>query len=244
MFKAELSDSNILKTSFDAISSIVDEVQIQTDSEGMRLDALDRSHITYVHLELKESLFDEYICDVPEKINIDTDELMSVLRRSKSQDRVLMSLDEGNFIITFEGDATRTFKIRLIDIEYDNPAPPQITHPTSFKVRFSILKDAINDIDIFSDKISLQVDEDYFIASADGDFGDASIKYLHGENIQEHAKSLFSLDKISEMLKADKFSDEAEISLGNDMPLSLSLSMPTGDGKLSFLLAPRLEQDD
>lgn len=27
MFKAELSDSNILKTSFDAISSIVDEVQ-------------------------------------------------------------------------------------------------------------------------------------------------------------------------------------------------------------------------
>ena len=57
MFKAELSDSNILKTSFDAISSIVDEVQIQTDSEGMRLDALDRSHITFVHLELKSSLF-------------------------------------------------------------------------------------------------------------------------------------------------------------------------------------------
>ena len=226
MFKAELSDSSILKTSFDAISSIVDEVQIQTDSEGMRLDALDRSHITFVHLELKASLFDEYICDVPE------------------QDRVLMSVDEGNFIITFEGDATRTFKIRLIDIEYDNPTPPQISHPTTFKVRFSILKDSINDIDIFSDKIALQVDEDYFIASADGEFGDASIKYLHGENIQEHAKSLFSLDKIREMLKADKFSEEAEISLGTDMPLSLTLNMVTGDGKLSFLLAPRLEQDD
>ena len=109
--------------------------------------------------------------------------------------------------ITFEGDATRTFKIRLIDIEYDNPTPPQISHPTSFKVRFSILKDCINDIDIFSDKIALQVDEDYFIASADGEFGDASIKYLHGENIQSHEKALFSLDKIREMLKADKFSE-------------------------------------
>ncbi|MGL6297633.1 MAG: proliferating cell nuclear antigen (pcna), partial [Methanobacteriaceae archaeon] len=31
MFKAELSDPNILKTSFEAISSIVDEVQLQTD---------------------------------------------------------------------------------------------------------------------------------------------------------------------------------------------------------------------
>ena len=175
MFKAELSDSSILKTSFDAISSIVDEVQIQTDSEGMRLDALDRSHITFVHLELKSSLFDEYICDVPEKINIDTDEFMRVLKRAKSQDRVLMSVDEGNFIITFEGDATRTFKIRLIDMEYDNPVPPQINHPTTFKVRFSILKDSINDIDIFSDKIALQVDEDYFMASADGEFGDARV---------------------------------------------------------------------
>ena len=244
MFKAELSDSNILKTSFDAISSIVDEVQIQTDSEGMRLDALDRSHITFVHLELKSSLFDEYVCDVPEKINIDTDEFMRVLKRAKSQDRVLMSVDDNNFIITFEGDATRTFKIRLIDIEYDNPVPPSIEHPTNFKVRFSILKDSINDIDIFSDKIILEVDEDYFIASADGEFGDASIKYLHGENIQEHAKALFSLDKIREMLKADKFSEIATISLGNDMPLTLSLKMVSEDGELSFLLAPRIESED
>ena len=38
MFKAVLGDSNILKTSFDAISSIVDEVQIQADSGGLRLD--------------------------------------------------------------------------------------------------------------------------------------------------------------------------------------------------------------
>ena len=78
---------------------------------------------------------------------------MRVLKRAKSQDRVLMSVDDNNFIITFEGDATRTFKIRLIDIEYDNPVPPSIEHPTNFKVRFSILKDSINDIDIFSDKI-------------------------------------------------------------------------------------------
>ena len=74
MFKAELSDPNILKSSFEAISSIVDEVQIQTDSEGLRLDALDRGHITFVHLNLKASLFDEFVCDVPEKINIGYDE--------------------------------------------------------------------------------------------------------------------------------------------------------------------------
>ena len=58
-------------------------------------------------------------------------------------------------------------------------------------------------------------------------------------------KNLYSrLDKIREMLKADKFSEEAEIGLGTDMPLKLTLNMVTGDGKLSFLLAPRLESDE
>lgn len=244
MFKAELNDSNILKTSFDAISSIVDEVQIQTDSEGMRLDALDRSHITFVHLELNVGLFDQYVCDEPEKINIDTEEFMRVLKRAKSNDRVIMEVDEGNFIITFEGEATRTFKIRLIDMEYDKPAPPEIEHPTNFEVPFSLLKDSINDIEIFSDKISFSVDENNFIAAAGGEFGDASVEYLHGEQIDENVKSSFSLEKIGEMLKADKFSDIAEISLGTDMPLSLTLKMISGDGKLKFLLAPRLESED
>src|SRR5690606_12980881 len=110
MFKAVLSDSNILKTSFDAISSIVDEVQMQADSEGLKLDALDRSHITFVHLELKNDVFDVYSCKEPLKINVDTEELMKVLKRAKADDMVELSVDEGNMIITFEGEASRTFK--------------------------------------------------------------------------------------------------------------------------------------
>jgi proliferating cell nuclear antigen len=244
MFKAELSNPNILKTSFDAISSIVDEVQIQTDSEGFRLDALDRSHITFVHLELKSSLFDEFVCDEPEKINIDTDEFMKVLKRSKSTDRVIMSLDEGNFIITFEGEAKRTFKIRLIDIEYESPTPPQLNSPTKFEIPFNLLKDSIQDMDLFSDKITLMVDSEKFRASAEGEFGDANIEYIHGEKIDTEAKSVFSLEKIREMLKADKFSEMAIINLGTDIPLYLTLRRVDGEVELSFLLAPRIESED
>ena len=244
MFKAELDGPNILKTSFEAISSIVDEVQIQTDSEGFRLDALDRSHITFVHLELKSSLFTEYVCDEPEKINIDTDEFMKVLKRSKSEDSVIMSLDEGNLILTFEGEAKRTFKIRLIDMEYESPAPPELDHPAVVDIPFSLLKDSIQDMDIFSDKIVLMVDPEKFKASAEGEFGDAEIEYIHGEKIEADVKSVFSLDKIREMLKADKFSNVATIKLGDDMPLKLSLNMVSEEGELSFLLAPRLEAED
>jgi len=244
MFKAVLSDSNILKTSFDAISSIVDEVQMQADSEGLRLDALDRSHITFVHLELKPGLFDEFAIDEPLKINVDTEELMKVLKRAKSDDIVELSVDEGNLIVIFEGEARRRFKIRLIDIEYEAPSPPDLEYPTEFEVPFILLKNSIQDIEIVSDKIVLTVDADKFIAEAEGEFGDAKIEYLHGEKIDVNAKSIFSLEKIKEMLKADKFSDTISLKLGNDMPLNLSLKMISDEGELSFLLAPRIESEE
>jgi proliferating cell nuclear antigen len=244
MFKAVLSDSNILKTSFDAISSIVDEVQMQADTEGLKLDALDRSHITFVHLELKSGVFDMYSCDEPLKINVDTEELMKVLKRGKSDDMLELAVDESNLIINFEGEARRTFKIHLIDIEYEPPTPPQLEYPTEFEIPFTLLKNSIQDIDIVSDKISLIVDEDKFIASAEGEFGDATIEYLHGEKIDDNAKSVFSLEKIKEMLKADKFSEAVVLRLGNDMPLNLSLKMASDEGELSFLLAPRIESEE
>jgi proliferating cell nuclear antigen len=244
MFKAVLSDSNILKTSFDAISSIVDEVQMQADTEGLKLDALDRSHITFVHLELKSGVFDMYSCDEPLKINVDTEELMKVLKRGKSDDMLELAVDESNLIINFEGEARRTFKIHLIDIEYEPPTPPQLEYPTEFEIPFTLLKNSIQDIDIVSDKISLIVDEDKFIASAEGEFGDATIEYLHGEKIEDNAKSVFSLEKIKEMLKADKFSEAVVLRLGNDMPLNLSLKMASDEGELSFLLAPRIESEE
>jgi|GEM_PF-194273 len=245
MFKAELNDPNILKTSFDAISSIVDEVQIQIDSEGIRLSTIDMSHITFVHLELKKELFDEYECPEPEKINVDTEELMKVLRRARAGDSLIITSDDTNLILTFEGEATRQFKIRLIDIEYETPQPPEIGYENEFEVPFSLLKDAIADMDIFSDNlwqmITFKVDEEKFIVSSTGEFGDAMIEYYHGEKIKEPARSVYSLEKVKEMLRADRFSETAIINLGNDMPLKLTLKMPNDEGELSFLLAPRIE---
>lgn len=243
-FKAELSDIKIFKEAFESISRIIDEVQMQVDSDGLRLRALDRSHITFVMFELKAHVFDEFFCDVPEKINLDCSELFKVLKKSKTSDILRLSVDEGNFIIIFEGDASRKFNIRLIDLEYDNPTPPNIDLPCKITVPSKLLGDSLGDMDLFSDKLIFQIDQDYFTIKTDGEFGDADIKYIHGENIRQIAESRFSIEKLADMLKSNKFSDECIIELGNEMPLKLTMNLPAGQGYLSFLLAPRIEQDE
>ena len=242
-FKLELTDNGIIKNSFESISRIVDEITLTPDSEGLHLRALDRSHITFVTLDLDKTVFDEYQCDTPEQIAIDCKEFMDILKKMKTTDILRLSVDEGSLIITFEGDATRKFKIRFIDMEYDNPVPPKLDLPCKINIPSNLLKDYINDMEIFSDKLTFMIDENYFFIKGEGQSGDAEIKYLHGENILQVVESSFSVPKLKDILKASKFTNSCYVSLGDTMPLIITFELPTNDGRLEYLLAPRVEQD-
>lgn len=243
--KLELCNPGIFKDAFDSISHIVDEVELQFNQEtGMKVCALDKSHITFIELEFKVTLFDEFDCPAPENIIIDTIKFMNILKRMKKEDILKLSTDEGNFIITFEGDARRTYKLRLIDAEYDSPQPPRVDFPVTVKIRTSIVKDSISDMELFSKYCQWSVDEDYFIVSCDGELGDSNVKYLHGEQINEYVNSSMSLDKIKDIFRASKISEECTIKLGNDMPISVEFNLITGDGGIRFLLAPRISAED
>ena len=242
--KVELSDNKIMKTAFESISRIVDEATIIFDTEGMRLTTLDRSHITFISLEFKKTLFDEYECTTPEQAPVDVNEFMKVLKKCKSNDILRLSVDEGNLIIIFDGDATRKFKLRLIDSEYEPQVPPKINHSCNIQVPIDVLVNALNDMDIFSERLQFMVDENYLIISADGEFGDAATKYLHGENILEVARSSFTIKKLLDIMKSSKFTNTVEIGLGNDMPLVLTLTLPTHEGSIQYLLAPRIEEQE
>ena len=244
MFKLELTDNNIFKNAFDSISSIVDEVTLTADSEALHLKCLDKSHITFITLELSKTVFDEYECDVPEKMSIDCDDFNTLLKKCKTNEILKLHVDDNALIMTFEGDGRRIFKLPFIDSEYDNPTPPNMDIPCKIKIPSNQLKTYISDIQFFSDKLDFIIDENYFKVKGNGQKGDGEIEYLHGENILEVVKSSYSVPKLLEIMKAFKFSKECSVEVGDDMPLRVSFELPTGDGKLEYLLAPRLEETE
>lgn len=243
MFSLELSDNSIFKTAFESIASIIDDVTLTADSEGLRLAALDRSHITFINMDLRHDLFDEYVCDSPEKICIDPTELLKILKKCKTDDILKLNVDESNLIIVFDGDATRKFKIRLIDEEYETPQPPMIDHPVNLTIPSDLLRDALNDMNLFSDKLTFTINQDYLKINANGNFGDGEIKYLHGEHITESYQTSYNIEKLKDIMKASKFSKECQLSLGDNLPLKVKFELLTHNGCLQYLLAPRIEME-
>ena len=242
--KFEISNNKIIRDSLETVCIIIDELCFEADSEGIRLRALDKSHISCIDMEWKSILFDTYQCSEPCSFTVDASELLKIIKRIKPDDVLSLGLDEGNLILKYNGDSTRTFKLRLIDVEYETPTPPTVEYPVTLQIPVDVFNDAIVDAELYGEKISLSVDNDYFITSADGEFGVNHNRYLHGESIGDYVKSTYSIPKIKEMLKAKGLSHEVRLGLGNDLPLTLEYHSPTNDYKLGFLLAPRIETDE
>ena len=239
----ELSNPRVFKTIIDTLSNIVDECGVTFTSEQVNIRALSKDHTTFMTVELKKYLFDEYECHDGEIITIDVEQLNKILKRCKNTDLLICNVDESNLNVTFQGDSARTFTIRLIDQEYESPRPPIIDYPIHLNIPTSVFNDSLGDLRIFSDVIDISVDNDYLIFKGGGVKGDGFIKYLHGESVQNYYKSQYSIDKLSEIMKAKDFSETVTISIGDTMPVNLTFELVTGDGKLEFLLAPRISEE-
>lgn len=244
MFRIVCSDINLFKSAFGAIANIVNEVEMEIDSDGIRLNAIDGSHVTFVHLNIDEPSFDLYECDKPHKIRFDTDEFLKFIKRANKDSILELSIDSNNLVIRFEGLTNKTFKLRLMDVESDVPPMPDIEYPVRLALETKLFKEIVTDIDNFSQKLEIHNDNEKVLFTAMGDFCDAEIEWEHGQNIRESCKSIYDLSKIKEMLKADKFSNNCYLLYGSDMPLRVDLQSPDENEILSFLLAPRIEEED
>lgn len=244
--KLTLNDAKIFKDCFKSIGRIIDEAIIECDGEGLRLRALDRSHISFVELELKAGIFDEYTCEIPEKISVDTMELNNVLKRCKNSDVLTLETNEG-LTIKLEGESIRTFKLRLISLDYETPTPPDLNLPIELDVPCDFIREALTDIDLYSEKIRFSVDENYLILSGGGEYGDVTDKFIHGVKIEEVVVSVFNIEKIKDMVKDIKFNKYCNISVGDDKPLLLKIYLNEDNhvnGFIKFMLAPRLENEE
>lgn len=242
MIKFELSNPIVLKTVINSLNEITSECGILFTNDELKINALSKDHTTFINIDLKKYLFDEYECSTDEVITVDVYQLNNIMKRCKNTDRITCNIDDNNFNLIFHGDSTRAFTTRLIDNEYETPKPPIINYTYKVDLPTNVFQDSLNDLKIFSDVIRISMDNDYLLFKSEGQAGDGLIKYLHGENIQDYLESQYSIEKLSQIMKAKDFSETITMKLGDNLPLSIKFKLVTGDGEMGFLVAPRISE--
>jgi proliferating cell nuclear antigen len=258
MFSAKMQDSKILKGLIDAVSAIIDETYFVADANGLNLTAMDESHICLMSMSLPKDLFDGgYECKEQAKMGINLEDMTKIMKRAGASDAIEFKhqKDGEKFQVQMKGRGTRTFSLRLVDID-EEKIPPTAELDVQFDAKVTldvkILDEAIKDAEIYQDTLEVQINKDGVRFSAEGEVGDIEYQltqdHLDSADIQKGGRGVFSLSFLKNILKISGITDKVTLNIAENAPLKFEFEITNPNnqakGKVMYFLAPRVEEEE
>ena len=225
------------------ISEIVTEVRIKINKEGISLTAIDPANVAMVYFKIPSDLFSEFSLEKEEELGLNLNNLKAVLRRCGPGASLTLERQDNFLNIGIKDRIKRDFSLALIEIDVEEKPLPQWEFNSVVKFNSESLVEVIEDCLVVSDACTFIAEPDKFIVEAHG-LNSARAEFSSDEAEIHSGNSLarFSLEYLSKFTKGAKISNKATLSFSNNRPMRLDFH--TGLVILSFVLAPRVEQED
>ena|SRR3989344_5704812 len=226
------------------ISEIVTEVRMKVNKAGISLTAIDPANVAMIYFRIPASLFSDFNLEKDEvELGINLNSLKSVLRRCKPGSSLTLEKKENFLKVGIQDRIKRDFSLALIEIDAEEKDLPQWEFNSVIHIPSDIFVEVIEDCAIVSDACTFIAEPNKFVVEAQG-LNSARSEFSSDEAEIHSGNSMarFSLEYISKFTKGAKISNRATLSFSDNHPMRLDF--PTGDVILSFVLAPRVEQDD
>ncbi|MDN7012667.1 DNA polymerase sliding clamp [Methanoculleus sp. FWC-SCC3] len=247
MLKATIN-AEIFRESIDAIAALVTECRLHTAEDLIRTRSVDTANVAMVSLELQSTAFNSFSATAGE-LGLDIAKLKNIIGMMGKGDALTLNLldEERKLELSFGG---YRYSISLLDVNTirKDPNPPGIDLPGKVVVPGDALNNAIKAAAVISDKIALGIDPDAmtFYMEAEGDTDQIKLALGEDELVALNpvqARSLFSIDYLKDMGRVMARADEVEVYLGIDHPVRFVFDIADGNGRVEYLLAPRIEAD-
>ena len=141
-FNATLENSRILKGIIEAISFLIDETYVYVYPTGLKLNAIDSSHVAMLLAFLPKELFTDYKCSQDAKIGINVQDFIKILRRAKANDEIQLQLDKKDKNRGYIAVARKLAEVGLSCVKHKRPysltPPPRPGEATVHRAPFSV----------------------------------------------------------------------------------------------------------
>jgi len=244
--KLTLAEPKLLKESISILSELVNDVSIKIDKEKIEIIATDPANVALVTFKLLGSAFIEYHVENKEVISVSLDNLNQILRRLKGNDVLTLELDKNKLKISMHGDFERTFYLSLIELNERDQQIPELNFNSKVVTNSKILEDAVEDIGIVADSVSLSLNNEKMSIRGEGNLSHAHVELKASEDTEINTKNeilaKYSIEYLKKLIKGGKLSDKVIIQWDTDYPLKLEYNV-IDKLALSFILAPRVSED-
>lgn len=264
---AILNDSKTLKGILDVMSFLIDETYLYAYPTGIKMSAIDSSHVAMFLANLPKTFFNEYKCKNQFKIGLNVADMSKILRRAKTDDtlELICKEKEPNMLLIRmkSSKSTRTFKLKSKEIqEYDEKEENIMENfEETLKDKFTanitmegaLLEEVVKDASIISDLLKIQIlsAENQIIFQARNETGEVETELdLKGEcildsEVKDDSEGLYSLNFLENIIKIQSFVNSLKLKFGNNIPVEIEGILGDDDTtRVVYLLAPRVEDND
>jgi proliferating cell nuclear antigen len=244
--KLALAETKLIRDSISIISDLVTEARFKVTKNSIELIAMDPANVAMVIYRLLSSAFVTYDVKEDMTIAINLNDLKSVFRRIKPEDTMTLEVADGKFKITLKSAQTRTFNLPLIDVEEKEQRVPDLSFSAKVTAPSSIFSDAIEDMDIIGESVSLVIDKKTLHVMSASEVSNADVEIKAGAEIKIEAgdklKAKYSIEYLKKMIQGAKLADSVVIQFNKDYPLQLDY-IAVDKLQMTFILAPRVDND-
>ena len=249
--------ASTIKLVIDAMKEILMDVNLEFDDTGMKIIALDNTHIVLIHLKLEADKFEKYYCEKKLYVGINMLKFHMLIKTITNSDILslfILKNDPNTLGITIENsdrNVKTTYKLSMLDIDVVNvDIPPQdfntiITMPSAY------LQKIIRDMHNLAEYIEIKNVDDKLILNCQGEFccqetilGTEKSQNINMkrnvENSKEIIQGVFSLKYLSIFTKCTNLCASVEIYLKNSYPIILQYSIASM-GTVRLCLAQKNE---
>lgn len=248
MFRATLIEPRLFIDSILTIGELIDEGIFKVDKDGIRLKATDRAMVAAIDFKILPNAFDSFEVEESVDIGLNVTNLISILKRVKSGDRLTLELKDSRLEIVIQNSSRRKFTLPLLELrEEELPQIEQLEFSCGAEIKSDVFQAGLEDAEIVADSVVIATSPKKFSMLAEGDISRTEFELEKGAeallsvNAKEEIRARYPLEYLKKMIKAAKISDKVKLEWGKDYPMKLEFK--AGDkGSLSFILAPRVEE--
>ncbi len=243
--------SNAVRTLIEVLKDVLNDINIIFDESGMKIVAMDGSHVALIHLFLESRNFEEYYCEHPITIGVCMGSFFKLVKSISNTDTVgffILDTHQHELGITIENsdkNQITQFNLKLLDIDYEEISIPEVDIDSIITMPSNDFQRMCRDMSNLNDTLEITSERKSLTMSCNGDFasqktviGEANHGMYFNKSTDEKISGRFSLKYINLFTKSTNLCNIIELHLKNNYPLIMKYNV-ANLGEIRFCLAPK-----
>lgn len=241
---------------FQLLKNWSSHINMHFEKEKLYIQTMDKSHICFANIEIKNKWFSEFHCSINHKISVDSSHFTLLMNHALKHDKLELIYEDENNIdkiyINFLNDKENKssfdnfFELNLIDVDEDSLGIPNVDYDVDFTIEAKKLVESLSQLNTIGSDLNIKCSETIVELNANGDAAKLKIN-IPVDDLNEYAiaecddniDTSFSLNHLCKMCLSMKISSVIKVALSNEIPMLLNYSLDD-DSNVSFYVAPKI----